>query len=162
MNRGIFNKTRLLSAPSNLTVDTSRDEAPTTSQGILVQFHHSHQNFFFHIPSLNWHPFSLKTVALVLSPSPWSRARQLQFQEDKCLRNVICLVNIWGKNKWNVSSDERTNRVLGSGQCWTNCAGRFTSMQICKDYFCGGDPHRQLLMVSVSKCQLILLVALLC
>lgn len=41
---------------------------------------------------------------------------------------------------------------MGGGQCWPKqCRQIHISMQICRDCSCGGDPHRQLLVVSVVR-----------
>ncbi|KAK4827897.1 hypothetical protein QYF61_022320 [Mycteria americana] len=68
MSRDIFNQSRLLRAPSNLTLKVSRDGASTTSLGNLCQCFTTFiiKNFFL-ISSLNLPSFTLKPLPLVLS-----------------------------------------------------------------------------------------------
>lgn len=68
MSRDIFHKTRLINAPSNLSINTNRDEATKTSLG--NPFHCliacRVENFFW-MSTLNLFPSSLKPLPLVLS-----------------------------------------------------------------------------------------------
>ena len=68
MSRDIFNSIRLLRAPANLTLNTSRDGAPTSPLGNLFQcFTTLIVKNIFLVPSLKLPSFSLEPLPLVLS-----------------------------------------------------------------------------------------------